>query len=288
MYAARKNLSTILIATDIGGQLGTTRDIANYPGYELITGPDLVQTLFTQAQQYGIDRAHRRARGGRAHRRSHQGPRAGIAARGLRAHPDHRQRRAEAAPAGPRRERARRARRLLLLHLRRTAVRGPRRRCRRRRQLGAGGGPGAGRHRAQGPPRRHRGAHRRRDPRGQGQRQPWHRSVQPHHELKEIHGARQGGRRHGDRLRHGRRAATSQSTESSSRSASSPTPASRSTCVDTNESGEIIVDSRCHTGVRGVFAAGDCTDVHDKQIVISVGEGATAALAAFEYLVAQI
>ena len=49
--------------------------------------------------------------------------------------------------------------------------------------------------------------------------------------------------------------------------------------VDTNERGEIIVDSHCRTGVRGVFAAGDCTDTHDKQIVISVGEGAKAALA---------
>ena len=57
--------------------------------------------------------------------------------------------------------------------------------------------------------------------------------------------------------------------------------------VDTNEIGEIIVDRRCHTGVRGVFAAGDCTTVHDKQIVIAVGEGATAALSAFEYLVTQ-
>ena len=37
-----------------------------------------------------------------------------------------------------------------------------------------------------------------------------------------------------------------------------------------------------------MFAAGDCTNVHDKQIVISVGEGATAALAAFEYLLAQV
>ena len=58
--------------------------------------------------------------------------------------------------------------------------------------------------------------------------------------------------------------------------------------VDTNERGEIVVDSHCRTGVRGVFAAGDCTDTHDKQIVISVGEGAKAALAAFEYLVAQV
>jgi len=46
MYAARKNLSTIVVATDIGGQLGTTRDVANYPGFELITGPDLVQKFF--------------------------------------------------------------------------------------------------------------------------------------------------------------------------------------------------------------------------------------------------
>jgi alkyl hydroperoxide reductase subunit F len=58
--------------------------------------------------------------------------------------------------------------------------------------------------------------------------------------------------------------------------------------VDTNERGEIVVDSHCRTGVRGVFAAGDCTDTHDKQIVISAGEGAKAALAAFEYLVTQV
>ena len=42
------------------------------------------------------------------------------------------------------------------------------------------------------------------------------------------------------------------------------------------------------TGVRGIFAAGDATDGHDKQIVIAAGEGAAAALAAFEYLVKQV
>ena len=52
--------------------------------------------------------------------------------------------------------------------------------------------------------------------------------------------------------------------------------------------GEFVVDSHCRTGVRGVFAAGDCTDVHDKRIVISVGEGAKAALGAFEYLVTPV
>ena len=55
MYAARKNLSTIVVAMDIGGQLGTTRDVANYPGFELITGPDLVQKFFAQADKYGIE-----------------------------------------------------------------------------------------------------------------------------------------------------------------------------------------------------------------------------------------
>ena len=57
--------------------------------------------------------------------------------------------------------------------------------------------------------------------------------------------------------------------------------------VETNEDGEIKVDARGRTGVRGVFAAGDCTDVPDKQIVVAAGDGAKAALAAFEYLVSQ-
>ena len=57
--------------------------------------------------------------------------------------------------------------------------------------------------------------------------------------------------------------------------------------VETNARGEITVDARGRTGVPGVFAAGDCTDVPDKQIVVAAGDGAKAALAAFEYLVSQ-
>jgi alkyl hydroperoxide reductase subunit F len=49
--------------------------------------------------------------------------------------------------------------------------------------------------------------------------------------------------------------------------------------------GEIVIDSRGQTSAPGVFAAGDCTDVPFKQIVISMGAGASAALGAFEYLV---
>ena len=46
--------------------------------------------------------------------------------------------------------------------------------------------------------------------------------------------------------------------------------------------GEIIIDERCRTSVEGIYAAGDCTTVPYKQIVIAMGEGAKAALTAFD------
>ncbi|GJM78370.1 NADH dehydrogenase [Paenibacillus sp. HMSSN-139] len=49
--------------------------------------------------------------------------------------------------------------------------------------------------------------------------------------------------------------------------------------------GEIIVDNRGATTLPGVFAAGDCTNSAYKQIIISMGSGATAALGAFDYLI---
>jgi alkyl hydroperoxide reductase subunit F len=49
--------------------------------------------------------------------------------------------------------------------------------------------------------------------------------------------------------------------------------------------GEIEVDARGATSVPGVFAAGDCTTVPYKQIVIAMGEGAKAALSAFDHLI---
>ncbi|NMH61167.1 alkyl hydroperoxide reductase subunit F [Alteromonas ponticola] len=54
--------------------------------------------------------------------------------------------------------------------------------------------------------------------------------------------------------------------------------------VDTTKHGEIIVDEKCLTSEPGIFAAGDVTTVPYKQIVVSMGEGAKASLAAFEYL----
>ena len=54
--------------------------------------------------------------------------------------------------------------------------------------------------------------------------------------------------------------------------------------VDKNKSGEIIVNCRCETSIPGVFAAGDVTDVSAKQIIVACGEGAKAALSAFNYI----
>lgn len=55
--------------------------------------------------------------------------------------------------------------------------------------------------------------------------------------------------------------------------------------VERNRMGEIIIDAKCETNVKGVFAAGDCTTVPYKQIIIAAGEGAKASLSAFDYLI---
>lgn len=63
------------------------------------------------------------------------------------------------------------------------------------------------------------------------------------------------------------------------------TPASG--CIDfveKNQKGEIIVDKHNSTNVEGVFAAGDVTDITEKQIAVAVGEGSKAALSVMKYL----
>ena len=55
--------------------------------------------------------------------------------------------------------------------------------------------------------------------------------------------------------------------------------------VELSPRGEIVIDDRGHTSVPGVLAAGDCTTVPYKQIVIAMGAGATAALSAFDHLI---
>ena len=55
--------------------------------------------------------------------------------------------------------------------------------------------------------------------------------------------------------------------------------------VDLSKHGEIIVDAKGQTSVPGVFAAGDATTVPFKQIIIAAGDGAKAALGAFDHLI---
>ena len=55
--------------------------------------------------------------------------------------------------------------------------------------------------------------------------------------------------------------------------------------IELSPRGEIVIDDRGATNVPGVFAAGDCTTVPYKQIVIAMGAGSTAALSAFDHLI---
>jgi alkyl hydroperoxide reductase subunit F len=55
--------------------------------------------------------------------------------------------------------------------------------------------------------------------------------------------------------------------------------------LELSKFGEVIVDGKGQTSLPGVFAAGDCTTVPYKQIVIAAGDGAKAALSAFDHLI---
>lgn len=54
-----------------------------------------------------------------------------------------------------------------------------------------------------------------------------------------------------------------------------------------NEKGELIIDCQCRTNIPGIFAAGDVTYIPEKQIIVAAGEGAKAAIQAWEYLMEQ-
>jgi len=58
--------------------------------------------------------------------------------------------------------------------------------------------------------------------------------------------------------------------------------------VELDEQGRIIIDCGCRTNVPGLFAAGDVTNNYAEQVLIAVGEGAKAALSAYEFLLPQL
>ena len=55
VYAARKQLKTLLVSVDIGGQINTTLGIENYLGYQFIEGPELISKFETQVSQFPIN-----------------------------------------------------------------------------------------------------------------------------------------------------------------------------------------------------------------------------------------
>ena len=58
--------------------------------------------------------------------------------------------------------------------------------------------------------------------------------------------------------------------------------------VNFDEQGRVIVDNACRTNVPGLFAAGDVTNNYAEQVLIAVGEGAKAALSAYDYLLPKL
>ena len=58
--------------------------------------------------------------------------------------------------------------------------------------------------------------------------------------------------------------------------------------VEINKIGEIVINPENNsTSAAGIFAAGDVTNIKHKQIIIAMGEGAKAALGAFDYLITK-
>ena len=286
IYAVRKNLSTILIAFDLGGQLGTTYEVANYPGFQLVTGPDLVQKFFEHVEQYGVEKL------------------IGEKVTGMQV--DGRVKVLQTASG-----REIRAKTVIIT----TGAQKRKLNIPGEKQLAGKGvvycstcdGPlfkdlpiaiiGGG----------NSGLEAAIEMNGVAKevylvsRGEWtgdeilqdkvaaakRVEVLKHHQPMEIHGKE---RVEGLTVKDLQTGATRRLEVQGVfiEIGLFPQTDFLLDLVETNERGEIKVDRHGQTGVRGIFAAGDATDSHDKQIVIAAGEGASAALAAFEYLVKQV
>lgn len=286
IYAVRKNLSTILIAFDLGGQLGTTYEVANYPGFQLVTGPDLVQKFFEHAEQYGVEKL------------------IGERVTGMQV-----EGRVKVLQTASGREI--RARTVIIT----TGAQKRKLNIPGEKQLAGKGvvycstcdGPlfkdltiaiiGGG----------NSGLEAAIEMDGVAKkvylvsRGEWtgdeilqdkvaaakRVEVLKHHQPVEIHG---NERVEGLTVKDLQTGATRRLEVQGVfiEIGLFPQTDFLLDLLETNARGEIKVDRHGQTGVRGIFAAGDATDSHDKQIVIAVGEGASAALAAFEYLVKQV
>ncbi|MBU1039103.1 FAD-dependent oxidoreductase [Patescibacteria group bacterium] len=55
LYASRRAMKTLILSQDVGGQAATTTEIENYPGTGLVTGPDLMNNFKEQAEKFGAE-----------------------------------------------------------------------------------------------------------------------------------------------------------------------------------------------------------------------------------------
>ena len=285
MYAARKNLRTLIVAGDIGGQLGTTNEVQNYPGFQLITGPDLVEKFNDQVDLYGIDQlvGENVARidfNGRC-KLLFTGSGRRIIARTVIIATGAQKRKlgipGESKLAGKG-----------VVYC--STCDGP---LFKGMRIAIVGGGNSGLEAA----------------------------IEMNGVASEVHLVARGGLTgdkilqdkvtasdvkiwshynplaiHGEDVVEGLTLADRRDNTEVTLSVDGvfieiglyPNSTFAVDLVETNEIGEIIVDRRGRTGARGVFAAGDVTDIHDKQIVIAAGAGATAALSAFEYIATQV
>ncbi|MGE0681261.1 MAG: glutaredoxin 3 [Candidatus Binatia bacterium] len=286
VYAVRKNLSVILIAFDLGGQLGTTYEVANYPGFQLITGPDLVQKFYEHAEQYNVEnligekvtgiQVEGRVRIVKTASGREISAKTVIITTG-----------AQKRKLGISGEKELAGKGVVYC----STCDGP---LFRNLTIAIIGGGNSGLEAAlemDGVAKKvylisrgeWTGDEILQDKVSAAKRIEVLKSYQP----MEIHGTE---RVEGLTIKN-------LQTEELRRLAVQgvfieiglfPQTDFVLDLVETNERGEIKVDRHGQTGVRGIFAAGDATDSHDKQIVIAAGEGAKAALAAFEYLVTQV
>jgi alkyl hydroperoxide reductase subunit F len=286
IYAKRKNLSTLMIASDIGGQLGTTYEVANYPGIRMITGPQLVAQFNDHADEYDIEKligekVVELSLDGRckivrtASGREIRGKTLIIASGA--------QKRKLNIPG----EKALAGRGVVYC----STCDGP---LFRDMSIAIVGGGNSGLEAAI-------------EMSGVASRvylvsageltgdailqdkvtSDSRIEVLVHHQPAAIHGE--------DRVT----GLTVENLDSgSSRELEvegvfieiglSPNTDFALDLLDANQRGEIQVNAKGHTGSKGIFAAGDVTDDQSKQIVIAAGSGASAALGAFEYLVSQV
>jgi NADH-dependent peroxiredoxin subunit F len=286
MYAARKNLSTIIVATDIGGQLGVTAEVSNYPGFESITGPDLVKKFHEQSVHYGVEqligekvvsiRMDGRCKVLELASGRNICAKAVIVASGVQKKRLHIPGEKEFAGRG-------------VVYC--STCDGPLFRDLTIAVVGAGNSALEAVIEMNGVARKVYWVYR----------GPCTGDailvdkVAGCDRVETVKGFEPVAINGDDKVT-GLTVRGIDSGEERSLVVDGvfieiglfPNTEFAIDLLETNERGEISIDPHANTGVRGIFAAGDATDGHDKQVVIAAGEGAKAALAAFEYLITQV